>query len=189
MACHCLFCLVSTSVHGVCSPILLSFNFTFLDNLIGPPTAVFVCCCCVVSCICMLLLCCILYLYVVAVLYLVFVCCCCVVSCICMLLLCCILLLCCVVWRKGCATGNHRDENVLSEANAAVFSHLGENIGQSASGKEMVCICIMCVYLYVHVRAVYRNFSKGGGGNLGYGQKRGGGGENDTRGGKCPSPP
>ena len=56
-----------------------------------------------------------------------------------------------------------------------------------------------------HARAVYRNFAEGGG-NLGYGQKRGGvpggssmvscevlhsrgGGKNDTRGGKCPPPP
>ena len=46
----------------------------------------------------------------------------------------------------------------------------------------------------MHMQGCIQKFCQGGGGNLGYGQKRGGGGhsrggENDTRGGECPQPP
>ena len=40
-----------------------------------------------------------------------------------------------VVWRTGCKAESYRDENALASANAALFAHLGERIGQLGSGK------------------------------------------------------
>ena len=40
-----------------------------------------------------------------------------------------------VVWRTGCKADSYRDENALASANAALFAHLGERIGQLGSGK------------------------------------------------------
>ncbi len=41
------------------------------------------------------------------------------------------------MWRKGCEGGNHRNDKVLAQANAALFSHIGNQIGAMVDSNKL----------------------------------------------------